>query len=388
MIDILFVGAEHAPLRALCHALRAAQPDWQIRHVATDEMALEQLARRPVQVLLSCPDGSPAVATSLFDAAVTACPGAVRLAMLADPAANVPLAHQCLPTGSSPATVQAVLAGAVAVAERMRGNREVQRLLCDLREVASPPALYFDIREQLQGRDASLVTTAAIAARDPALVARVLKVANSGFYGLPRSVNDLTAALGLIGSDALLSLVLASHLFSGLPPPGMNLDRLWRHAQQVGALARAIAAADGGSRAQQNSAAMAGLLHDVGLIVLLQNEAARYQPLWRRAAGDEALLVELERGEFGICHGELGALILTLWTLPLDVVRAVAHSHLGDVTELPLVSRAVLAAEWLQGIDTGEVDPDALSPALAAAAPDAWQRWQTVRNELTAAQGG
>ena len=114
----------------------------------------------------------------------------------------------------------------------------------------------------------------------------------------------------------------------------------------------------------------------------------RYQPLWRRAAGDEAQLVELERAEFGICHGELGALILTLWTLPVDVVRAVEHSHSANAVDLPLVSQAVLAAEWLQGAGAGEVDPATLSPALRAAAPAAWRRWQDVRNDLPATSGG
>ena len=158
-------------------------------------------------------------------------------------------------------------------------------------------------------------------------------------------------------------------------------------------LARDIAKAEGGSRAEQNSAGTAGLLHDVGLMLLLQNEAARYQPLWRRAAGDEAQLVQLERALFGVDHGELGALVLTLWTLPGDVVLAVEQSH-GHQRGVPaLASRAVLAAEWLLGPGEAPLDVAAAPPALITAATPAFaeslQRWQHLRSALPAhAQAG
>lgn len=410
MLDMLLVGPDIESLRRLGQTFGSDQSRWRVRRVTTVEMAIEELGRRPPQVLLACLDEPLTVWTGLFDAAAKCCPGAVRLAMLDGEMATalpamIPMAHQCMPARSDVESLQAVLAGAATVADRMRQRVQVQRLICNLREVASPPALYFDIRDQLHARDGTLGDTAAIAARDPALVARVLKVANSGFFGLPRSVNDLTAALAMIGSDALLALVLASQVFSGLPPPGMNLDRLWRHAQVVSELARSIVRAEGGNRAQQNSAAMAGLLHDIGLIVLFQNEASRYHPLWRRAAGDETQLAALERDEFGVSHDELGALILTLWTLPVEVVHAVEYSHGWDSADMPLVSRAVFAAEWLQGGRHADSDGAGLpigSPigmpiglpaevaagvaaGVAAVAPTSWQRWRGIQAELAAA---
>ena len=338
-------------------------------------------------------------------------PAAIRLAAVGAGAGQareshvqIALAHQCLPAGVEAPRAQIVLSAALAVAARTHGNAELARLICRLQDVPSPPALYFDIREQLQARDGTVKQMAAIAERDPALVARVLKVANSGFFGLPRSVNDLNSAIGMIGTDSLLSLVLSSHLYAGLPPPGLNLDVLWRHALEVSLLARQIARAEGGSRAEQNSAATAGLLHDIGLMVLLQSESARYQPLWRRAGGDEAQLVQLERGQFGVDHGELGALVLTLWTLPADVVVAVQQSHGSPCIGSPciggpclggtsLASRAVLAAEWLLGSSETAFDiadaPVALTSVATQPFAESLQRWQHLRSALpTRAQAG
>ena len=409
MVELLFVDslsgdspagkAQAVSLALLGQVLAHTQPDWKIRTVATVDMAIEQLVRRPAQVVLAQLDDAALSFPRLFAAVSHLCPAAIRLAAVSAGSAasaamsqqlpaQVPLAHQCMPAGMEASRAQIVLSAAVAVAERLQGNPELARVICHLKDVPSPPALYFDIREQLQARDGTVSQMAAIAERDPALVARVLKIANSGFFGLPRSVNDLSAAIGMIGTDALLSLVLSSHLYAGLPPPGLNLDVLWRHALEVSKLARDIAKAEGGSRAEQNSAGTAGLLHDVGLMVLLQNESARYQPLWRRAAGDEAQLVQLERAQFGVDHGELGALVLMLWTLPADVVLAVAHSH-GHQAGVPaLASRAVLAAEWLLGPSDVPFDAAGAPPALTRVATPAFaeslQRWQHLRSALPA----
>lgn len=383
-------------LAALEKALEGAAGEWHVRHVNAADRAVEALAQYPAHVVLARLGDATAAYAQLFGEVIRVCPSAMRLAMLEDDAQGsarlptaIPLAHQCLPARAEAHSAAQVLAAAASVAERSADNPPLQTLLCNLREVPSPPALYFDIREQLQARDGTVANMASIAERDQALVARVLKVANSGFYALPRTVNDIAAAISMLGSEALLSLVLSSHLYGGLPPPGLNLDVLWRHALQVSKLARGIALADGGSRTQQNSAGVAGLLHDVGLIVLLHNETARYQPLWRQAAGDEACLIELERAHYGVHHGELGALVLRLWTLPPEITDAVEHSHDTSELDLPCVSRAVLAGDWLAGAgsvtDTGDVDPDAIPAALGVVSAPTFMHWQTLRGDVAGA---
>jgi putative nucleotidyltransferase with HDIG domain len=225
---------------------------------------------------------------------------------------------------------------------------------------------------------------AGITARDPSLVARVLKIANSGFYALPRTVSDISEAIGLIGTDSLLGLVLAAHLYSGLPPPGLNLELLWQHTMNVSSLARQIAQLEGGSRTEQSTSSVAGLLHDIGLMMLLENEPARYQPLWQRSGGDEAELARMERDAFGVTHGELGALVLALWTLPDAVVQAVANSHMRAATDLSLTCRAVLAAEWLLDA-SGSLRPDEAEtpPALGTMGTEQLDLWLAARDGLT-----
>ena len=153
---------------------------------------------------------------------------------------------------------------------------------------------------------------------------------------------------------------------------------LWQHVVSVSKLAGELAKHEGASRTEVGLATVAGLLHDIGLMVLLENEAARYQPLWQAAVGNETALVSLEREAFGACHGELGAMILSLWGLPGEVVNAVSNSHLppsgGDAfSELDAASRAVIAAEWLlDGHDRKQLDDLPTGLAIGEATLESW----------------
>ena len=93
------------------------------------------------------------------------------------------------------------------------------------------------------------------------------------------------------------------------------------------------------------------------------------------------MLAQLERDAFGVTHGELGALILMLWSLPDAVVKAVAHSHAAYVPDdsvLPLPSRAVLAAEWLLDNNPTGDTPD----SLLELPPDTLAQWRDMRDQV------
>ncbi len=396
MTEILLVEQPDGSTGASARALASLGNGYVVTRIEGVRPALERLAQRRPHVLIATVGTEAAAAECawLFERAVVAAPATVRLALLSAAGAtgalprDVAFAHQCLPmpvpsTGKdavqTPTALATAVGAAAEVAQALRTTPALQHLLCGLEALPSPPALYFDIREQLEGHAGTTAGMSAIAGRDPALVARVLRLANSGFFGLPRNVPDIASAIALIGGDALLALVLSTHLYDGLPPPGVNLDLLWRHAVDVSASAREVARALGGTRAQQASAATSGLLHDIGLLVLLRNEPARYQPLWRRSAGDERALVQLERETFGVSHDELGAAVLTLWMLPRDVIAAVRQSHGVRVPPLDaLVCRAVQAAEWLQHDDRGH--DESLAPAgLVEIAAHVQGGWQAVR---------
>lgn len=358
MIDVtelLLVGKLDGVLQKLHRSIDRQEPNWTIVHCPDSDTALTYLKRRPAKLVLACLEAIPVSNEAFFENVMKSAPSAIRIALSESesPPLKVPHAHQCLATREDLTYLHPILSAAADVAAKCARHGELMKIISRLIDVPSPPSLYFNIREQLASSTSSVAGMAEIAARDPGLVARILRIANSGFYALPRSVGDLTTAIGLIGTDALLGLVLTAHLFAGLPPPGLKLDLLWHHTFRVSELARQITRSEGGDRHAESQSAVAGLLHDIGLMVLFENEAARYQPMWQQSGGDESVLAQMEYETFGFTHGELGALILMLWCVPEEIVDAVANSHApAGVLSIPkqpltLTSRSVLAAEWL-----------------------------------------
>ena len=392
MTELLIIGPTGGDLATLQRSVVASLPEWRVLLCPDADAALERIRQRPADVVLaSLPSASEC--ESLFAWVAAENPGAIRLALFDSPPAAVIGAHQLLANRRNQSDLLPVIRAAAEVSATIAERPGLQKVMCRFQDVPSPPMLYFDIREQLDSATGDAATLARIAGRDPALVARTLRIANSGFYARPRSIGDLTEAIGLIGADTLLSLVLAASLYQGMPPPGLRLESLWQHAVEVSSLAAQIVRIEGGSREQISHGVVAGLLHDIGLLVLLQNEASRYQPLWRDSAGDETALASRELEAFGATHGEIGALILKLWSLPSPVVNAVAHSHDSVQTSAPvagpmdLVSRAVTAAEWLHDTRHGQAE-ESLPVALADVDRQSLQRWIEARDELTPARAG
>ena len=352
---IAFLETEGEVLQRHIPGLRKVCPDWQIVLVADPDAALELLSQRPFCLVFASFGANVSDCENFLGEVQKRVPAVMRLAMVAEPHQDclsppVDFAHQCYAVQCTQADLRVAMQRAIAVWIRSRNSLELQGLLSRLRTVPTPPALYFKIRQELDAPDGDARSVARIVARDPALVARILKVVNSGFYAVPRSVIEIHEAITFLGADTVTSLVLATQVFHWMPLVGINMDGMWKHSLTVAALARQIAAEEGGDQLTVNAAGVAGLLHDLGELILLANLPDRYQSMIRRAAGDETALLGMEREQFGVGHPELGACVLTLWSLPDIVVDAVGmhHERSPDSQRQPaLASKAVFAAEWL-----------------------------------------
>lgn len=159
--------------------------------------------------------------------------------------------------------------------------------------------------------------------RDPALTARLLRVVNSSLFGLARPVADLTQAIAMLGANALRLLVLGftlpEQLFATKASEVLRL--YWRRALTRAVAARDLAAAVRNKHGDE--AFIAGLLGDIGILVLVQEGEDRYLRLFRRAQDEATSLAEAERRMYGFDHTELTARILSEWKLPPTIVDAV-----------------------------------------------------------------
>jgi putative nucleotidyltransferase with HDIG domain len=173
-----------------------------------------------------------------------------------------------------------------------------------------------------------LVRVAEVVALDQALAGRVLRLANSAYFGLPRRINSVTEALVLLGfvnvRNVLISASLGHILFEGAPSYGLEPGMLWEHSVGVAHAAQILTRRN--DVRKFDVAFSAGLLHDVAKIVIdrsLRGEARGELLAAIKAFGE----IEAETEMLGASHAEIGSRICTRWNLPVEIVEAVGFHH-------------------------------------------------------------
>lgn len=215
---------------------------------------------------------------------------------------------------------------------------EVQRALAKVSEVASLPEVTARIVDVVENPRATAHDLHEIIRSDPGLAAKILKVVNSAFYGLPAQIGSLDRAVVLLGLTAVKNLALAAslaRLFKGKAISAQFAARdLWRHSLAVAVGARLLARAGGSPNADE--VFVAGLVHDLGLIVAQQLFAARVQEVAERCLNEPQSFCAAERAVMGTDHQVLGGVLAERWRFPPGLRCAIAYHHDPAGLQAPL----------------------------------------------------
>ena len=182
---------------------------------------------------------------------------------------------------------------------------------------------------------------------DPAMTAKILQVVNSAFFGVPSEVVSPLAAVRLLGFDLVSSLALSVGSVSQVTDRWFETlaEQWWRHSLTTASFAKVIAQAENAEARMVDTAMTAGLLHDVGKLVLVSCLGDDYLKLLRDAQNRLEPLWQLEQDTYGTSHAEVGAYLLALWALPDPIVEAVAYHHRPrEMAEPPVSLTAVHVA--------------------------------------------
>ncbi len=207
-------------------------------------------------------------------------------------------------------------------------SRIAQTLVTDMSVIASPPEVYVKLNALIADERTSLDDVAAVVQRDPALVARVLRMANSPYYGLAARVDTIARAVNVLGMNELQKVVYTVSVvesFSRLSSRITNMNAFWRHGIYTALVAEEIATRVRVLRPERLF--VGAVVHDIGTLVLNHRYPEFAEELITEAYGDETVLYYLERQELGFDHAQLGALMLDNWHLPQSLVDAVCWHH-------------------------------------------------------------
>ena len=207
-------------------------------------------------------------------------------------------------------------------------EQTAQSLVDDTSVLISPPDIYLRINEMITDSRASADQFANVIAHDPGLTARLLKLVNSSYYGLPSKVDTISRAFTIVGVHELTNLVnsiCAVKTFSKLSSEVTNMNTFWRHGIYTGIAAHELAVQTNCINPERLF--VAGLLHDVGSLAINRKFPEVAERTIAASEGNEQNLARLEKQEFGFDHAELGAMMFSNWHLPEATCKAIRYHH-------------------------------------------------------------
>ena len=224
-------------------------------------------------------------------------------------------------------------------------------------------------------------------ARDQGLVARVLRIANSPFFGLANQVQTVHEAVIVLGFSNLRLIVTAAMItaqkFPGLAG-GADVQRLFRHSIAVAICASAIGQSN---KLNPNLLFLTGILHDIGKLALMATYPTEYAEVQSLRASGELLTIEAEEQVFGFDHAVIGAALCRHWHLPEAIAEAIEDHHrfggkhdlIPNAEEYSSFSEVIHLADAVAlGLNL-ESDPIATVPPVSEAA---WTRWMGSPEKL------
>lgn len=234
-----------------------------------------------------------------------------------------------------------------------------------IRDLPSLPVVVIDLLNTIGKEDIDIKSLADRVARDQAITAKVLRLANSSFYGMSRKVTTIPQAISILGFETVRTLITAAAVteqFSGKAQSTFDYLAFWRHALGTAICARVIAKA---LHVNQEYAFVAGLLHDIGRLVLVTFFTSQYEEVMAYRTDHDCYLYEAEFEVLQIDHAAIGEVLTQTWKFPEAMQKAVAHHHKPRVQEDSSLAAIVHVSDVLSHALDLAGDRDDLVPPLS-----------------------
>ena len=264
--------------------------------------------------------------------------------------------------------------------------------------IPSLPGVVLELNELVRDPSVGVMEVGDLLAKDPDLSTRVLRIANSSLFGLPAPVLDPRHAASILGLERLRTIVLQAGTTGLYGRKALRQDEHliahWRHSILTAHVAQQLVKhCSNTDLMEPEEMHTAGLLHDMGRAIFLDNMREPYLEMLEAAETEQIPLVEAERMTFGVNHAQLGAKVVLAWNLPRNIAQVIAFHHepwrvakaLPSTVALAVADRLSRAVERndLEGMPlvAERRDPRFLGMgrgALLAVATNAIQAWKGI----------
>jgi HD-like signal output (HDOD) protein/CheY-like chemotaxis protein len=331
---ILFVDEEPQMLRALQRSFRKYREEWEPEFVENAAGAMEVLSSKSFDILITETRFKGMGGLELLEKVRERFPKIARIILSGYTDRDVILkstgiAHQYLSKPCDDDDIKSAINKALMIRDLLK-NDSLKSVVSKIDSLPSLPSLYMEIVSELRSDDPSIQKVGEIVARDLGMTAKILQLVNSSFFGLPQRVSTAETAVTLLGIDIVKAIALTSGAFSKFERakfPGFSVDALWNHGLKTGGFSKVIAQNEKLERKIADAGFMAGLLHDIGKVLIAANFPEIFSQIAETSKNRGMSFYKAELELMGATHAEVGAYLLGLWGLPENIVEAVAFHH-------------------------------------------------------------
>jgi putative nucleotidyltransferase with HDIG domain len=327
MLNILFLQSDQQYRHVLEASLARELDNWNVYFAQDAASAWSRLETTPIDVFLA--DGTAANGNSLVEKVRESFPDVIRIALVNQAWSRKPGMsnfHQFLITPFAVKELEVAVERSCRLRDLLRGEA-MAHTVGGLGQLPAAPTVYMKLVDKLNRPDASIDTISEIIEDDVAISAKLLQLVNSALFRTSREIATVQLATSYLGLTVIKNLVLSTEVFrffENKPEMALfSIEQLQSHSQLTAKIAGEL-----NLTAQNREAAIvAGLLHDIGKLVLAWKMPDRLIRLMTKAQAQDRPLYQVEEELWGITHAEIGAYLLGLWGLPTAITEAVAYHH-------------------------------------------------------------
>ena len=260
-----------------------------------------------------------------------------------------------------------------------------------IKDLPTLPMIYYKVNKALQNKDASTKSVADIIEMDQAMSSKVLHIVNCAFYGVSTKISSIPHAVMILGfntvKNAIVSVSILDVFAIKAKFPGFDVKNFWGHSIAVAVICKHLA---GKSRlAAPEDAFIAGLLHDMGKLILLQHFKEDFGRVWQSQQDTGLTFFDAERAVLPVDHAQIGGYLARKWMFPNSLIDAISSHHTSKITSANAgLSVCVILANLFSKYKEGElplnnfVFPDQIKQVLNPVIENTGSFFQESQTEI------
>ncbi|MFZ6675530.1 HDOD domain-containing protein [Undibacterium sp. Xuan67W] len=248
----------------------------------------------------------------------------------------------------------------------------IEEIIQEVKDLPTLPAVVMELLNNIDKEDLDVQDIAQKVNRDMALTAKTLRYANSAYYSTMVKVGTIPQAISLLGIDAFKQIVMTAALSGCFPEnncDGFSHKEFWRHSNAVAIAAKILA-----KRLSFNLdlAFTAGLLHDIGALVLVTNHPAQYSSCIAYRNEHQLTQIDAEQHLLEVDHAQVGEALAKEWQFSDAMIKAIAGHHKPDTPGLGFLATIVHVGDGIAHALRISTTPDHTAPEISG------QSWESL----------